>query len=179
MVPHLGLSFPFGPADGLGGHFQKPLGSQNPDLESWNVETVSARGSTEVDPLAGGTSGGSGRSQVRWPVVCGLAGRVPGCLTPPFPACLPPCWSAPAPACCPGGWAFFQERAVVAGPGCGVRVGGAASGWPVAIATLASRRELCGEQPWGSNRWRTRRKTYLRPASVHEAWHLSAWIGGG
>lgn len=65
MVPHLGLSFPFGPADGLGGHFQKPLGSQNPDLESWNVETVSAWGSAEVDPLAGGTNRGSGRSQVR------------------------------------------------------------------------------------------------------------------
>ena len=86
MVPHLGLSFPFGPADGLGGHFQKPLGSQNPDLESWSVETVNAWGSTEVDPFAGGLTEAEGGVKVRWPVVCGLAGRMPGCLTPPFPS---------------------------------------------------------------------------------------------
>ena len=56
----------------------------------------------------------------------------------------------------------FRKGQLLPGLGAGSEGGGApASGWPVAIATLASRRELCGEQPWGSNRWRARRKTYL------------------
>lgn len=178
MVPHLGLSFPFGPADGLGGHFQKPLGSQNPDLESWNVETVSAWGSAEVAPLARGTNGGSGRSR----------GQVASCVWPGWPHARLLDTPLPQRAFRPAGSAGscllprrlgFLSGPLLPGLGAGLGWGGAASGWPVVIATLASRRELCGEQPWGSNRWRARRKTYLRLASVHEAWHLSAWIGGG
>lgn len=99
MTPHLGLSFPFGPLGRSGGYFQKPLGSENPELESWDVETVSAgSGGIEMGPFAGRTEALGGIA-IRWPVVC-MAGCMPGCLTPPTPqplACLPLCRSVPAP----------------------------------------------------------------------------------
>lgn len=104
-------------------------------------------------PLLGGRTEAQGRVKVKWPVVCGLAGRMPGSLTTPptpphpfpgVPSALLVSTSSPAPACCQEGRPFFQEGAVVAGPW----VEGAASGQTVAIVTLASLREL-GENSLG------------------------------
>ena len=102
-------------------------------------------------PLLGGRTEAQGRVKVKWLVVCGLAGRMPGGLRPhppppPFrrvPSALLVSTSSPAPACCQGGRPFFQEGAVVAGPW----VEGAASGQTIAIVTLASLQELGENSP--------------------------------
>ena len=68
--------FPFDPADKLEGHFKKPLESQTARPES--AECCECLGSTEVGPSAGRTTEAQGGVKVKWPVVCGLAGRMPG-----------------------------------------------------------------------------------------------------
>lgn len=116
---------------------------------------------------------------VRWSVVSGLAGHMPSHLTP-LPSPPPPVLSAlPVSA---GSCLLPRRLDSPSGRGScrlGLGVGGPASEQPVAVATLASLWELWGEVPPGKATDGGRRGRVIPSgAVVHEAWHLSAWLGG-
>lgn len=110
---------------------------------------------------------------------------MPSHLTPlPSPKCFPLCRSLPASVGCQGGWSLWtllQEGAVVA---CALEGGSTVSEGPVAIATLASLRELCGggvvgePQGVGEATDGGRGGRVIRSGAVCPRWHLSAWMGG-
>lgn len=113
------------------------------------LNVVSAWGTLRWVPLLGGRTEAQGGVKVKWPVVCGLAGRMPGGLTPaphPFPG-------VPSALLVSTGSCLLQRRpAFLSGRGsCCRALGwkGGASGQTVAIVTLASLPELWGRTALG------------------------------
>lgn len=139
-----------------GCHFQEPLASQCPEPES-GVLALCVPGELCHGSLCW-EDRGSGRLKVRWPVVRGLAGCMPGAGSPQPPQPPNPVPSAP-PVIGHSGSCRLPRR-LDAPPGRGsCRLGPAAVGGsikvPVALATLASghfgepgpgRRQMEGEE---------------------------------
>lgn len=171
MVLHLGFSFPFGPADSKGVHFQKPLASQNLELESWNVKTVCVEGIEHTLPLLGGLT-------FRWPVVCGLTGGLPD-TGHPLPPREPSVLSAlPVSA---------QLLSAAKEAGLSIRKGQLSprpgGGGSMKADCCCSNRGLCGnfgERSPGDAADGGRIGSVISClASICEVWHLSAWMVRG